>query len=134
MTIRTGEQLCAVSLREQFVWETCFGPYTDRSQILLRKLWLSICLTCWLQSTNHHSMTSEQPFKISVLDGALFKFCPKKDTRLPDEANGAEWDYGVPLEDIRRLITRWNGRGARLAPPRTGAERASCVHAHHRGL
>jgi hypothetical protein len=27
--------------------------------------------------------------------------------RLPDEIDGAGWDYGAPLADIRRLIARW---------------------------
>lgn len=53
-------------------------------------------------------MTAEQPFKISVSDDALALLNRKlKDTRLPDEVNAAEWDYGVPLADISRLASRW---------------------------
>ncbi|KAH8981705.1 Alpha/Beta hydrolase protein [Lactarius akahatsu] len=53
-------------------------------------------------------MTSEQPFKIAVSDDALALLKRKlDDTRLPDEVNAAEWAYGAPLTDIRRLVTRW---------------------------
>ena len=53
-------------------------------------------------------MTLEQPFKITVPDDEL-AFLNRKleDTRLPDEINGAKWDYGVPLADIKRLASRW---------------------------
>ena len=47
-------------------------------------------------------------FKITVSDDALALLNRKlKDTRLPDEVNAAEWAYGVPLEDISRLVSRW---------------------------
>ncbi len=53
-------------------------------------------------------MTSEQPFKIAVSDDALALLKRKlDDTRLPDEVNAAEWAYGAPLADIRRLASRW---------------------------
>ncbi|KAH8979689.1 alpha/beta-hydrolase [Lactarius akahatsu] len=53
-------------------------------------------------------MTSEQPFKIVVSDDALALLKRKlDDTRLPDEVNAAEWAYGTPLADIRRLANRW---------------------------
>ncbi|KAH9037768.1 Alpha/Beta hydrolase protein [Lactarius hengduanensis] len=53
-------------------------------------------------------MTSEQPFKIAVSDDALALLKRKlDDTRLPDEVNAAEWDYGAPLADIKRLTNRW---------------------------
>lgn len=54
-------------------------------------------------------MTSEQqPFKIAVTDDALALLNRKlEDTRLPDEVNGAEWAYGAPLADIRRLAGKW---------------------------
>ena len=48
-------------------------------------------------------MSVEQRFKISVTDDALALLKRKfDDTRLPDEVNGAGWDYGVPFADIRR--------------------------------
>ena len=53
-------------------------------------------------------MSSEQPFKITVSDDALALLKRKlDDTRLPDEVKAAEWAYGVPLADIRRLLSRW---------------------------
>ncbi|KAH9066051.1 Alpha/Beta hydrolase protein [Lactarius deliciosus] len=53
-------------------------------------------------------MTSEQPFIIAVSDDALALLKRKlDDTRLPDEVNAAEWDYGAPLADIKRLTNRW---------------------------
>ncbi|KAI9436109.1 alpha/beta-hydrolase [Lactarius psammicola] len=53
-------------------------------------------------------MTSEQPFKIAVPDDDLALLKRKlDDTRLPDEVNAAEWAYGAPLADIRRLASRW---------------------------
>ncbi|KAH9169961.1 Alpha/Beta hydrolase protein [Lactarius sanguifluus] len=53
-------------------------------------------------------MTSEQPFKIAVPDDALALLNRKlDDTRLPDEVDAAEWAYGAPLADIKRLVSRW---------------------------
>ncbi|KAH9035738.1 alpha/beta-hydrolase [Lactarius pseudohatsudake] len=53
-------------------------------------------------------MTSEQPFKIAVPDDALALLKRKlDDTRLPDEVDAAEWAYGAPLADIKRLVSRW---------------------------
>ncbi|KAH9056307.1 Alpha/Beta hydrolase protein [Lactarius vividus] len=53
-------------------------------------------------------MSVEQSFKISVPDDALALLSRKlEDTRLPDEVNAAEWAYGAPLADIRRLVSRW---------------------------
>ncbi|KAH9018193.1 Alpha/Beta hydrolase protein [Lactarius deliciosus] len=53
-------------------------------------------------------MTSEQPFQIAVSDDALALLKRKlDDTRLPDEVNAAEWAYGTPLADIKRLVSRW---------------------------
>ncbi|KAI9436107.1 alpha/beta-hydrolase [Lactarius psammicola] len=53
-------------------------------------------------------MNDEEPFKITVPDDALALLNRKlDDTRLPDEVNAAEWAYGVPLADIRRLASRW---------------------------
>ena len=55
------------------------------------------------------TMSVETPFKISVPEDALALLKRKlDDTRLPDEVNAAEWAYGAPLADIRRLANRWN--------------------------
>ncbi|KAL0569709.1 hypothetical protein V5O48_012248, partial [Marasmius crinis-equi] len=51
-------------------------------------------------------MASE--FKISISDSDLSLLKQKLElTRLPDEIEGAGWDYGVPLADIKRLVARW---------------------------
>lgn len=51
---------------------------------------------------------SEQPFKVSVPDADLDVLRQKLDlVRLPDELDEAGWDYGAPLADIKRLLTRW---------------------------
>ncbi|KAJ7088393.1 Alpha/Beta hydrolase protein [Mycena belliarum] len=51
---------------------------------------------------------SESPFKISVPDATIVRLRQKLDlTNLPDELEGAEWDYGVPLADMKRLVARW---------------------------
>jgi hypothetical protein len=56
-------------------------------------------------------MASEKPFKITVSDDALTLLKRKlDDTCLPDEVKVAEWAYGVPLADIRRLVSRWKDR------------------------
>ncbi|KZT19988.1 alpha/beta-hydrolase [Neolentinus lepideus HHB14362 ss-1] len=53
-------------------------------------------------------MSTEQPFKISVPDEDLDLLRKKLDlVRLPDEVEDAGWDYGVPLADVKRLVTRW---------------------------
>ena len=39
--------------------------------------------------------------KISILQQKLAL------TNLPDEIEDAGWDYGAPLADIRRLVSRW---------------------------
>ncbi|KAH9035737.1 Alpha/Beta hydrolase protein [Lactarius pseudohatsudake] len=53
-------------------------------------------------------MTSEEPFQIAVSDDDLALLKRKlDDTRLPDEVNAAEWAYGAPLADIKRLANRW---------------------------
>ncbi|KAI0048903.1 alpha/beta-hydrolase [Auriscalpium vulgare] len=54
------------------------------------------------------SFSSEQPFKIAVLDDAIAQLKRKlSDVRFPDELDDAGWDYGAPLADIKRLTERW---------------------------
>ncbi|VDB86669.1 unnamed protein product [Peniophora sp. CBMAI 1063] len=51
---------------------------------------------------------AEQPFTISVPNDQLDLLKRKLDlTRLPDELEGAGWDYGAPRADIERLLRRW---------------------------
>ncbi len=54
-------------------------------------------------------MTVEQPFKISVPDDDVLALLKRKldDILLPDEVSTAEWAYGAPLADIRRVASRW---------------------------
>ncbi|KAK6992540.1 Alpha/Beta hydrolase protein [Favolaschia claudopus] len=51
---------------------------------------------------------TETPFKISIPDAALELLQKKLElTTLPDELDGAGWDYGAPLADVKRLVSRW---------------------------
>ncbi|KAI0364087.1 alpha/beta-hydrolase [Pilatotrama ljubarskyi] len=50
----------------------------------------------------------EQPFTLAVPDADLTLLRNKLDlVRFPDELDGAAWDYGAPLSDIKRLVARW---------------------------
>jgi len=51
---------------------------------------------------------TETPFTISVSDRQLELLHSKLElTTLPDELEEADWKYGVPLADIKRLVERW---------------------------
>jgi len=51
---------------------------------------------------------AEAPFKIAIPDASLDILQQKLAlASFPDELEDAGWDYGVPLTDIRRLVTRW---------------------------
>ena len=52
--------------------------------------------------------TAETPFKLTVSD-ADFDLLQKKLElfRFPDELDGAGWDYGAPLADVKRLTAYW---------------------------
>jgi Epoxide hydrolase N terminus len=53
---------------------------------------------------------SEVSFTIAVADECLSILQQKLAlTTFPDELEDAGWDYGVPLADIRRLVSRWKG-------------------------
>ena len=79
------------------------------------------------------TITSEQPFKIALTEGTLALLKRKlDDTRLPDEVNAADWAYGVPVADIRRLASRWkDGYGWRTHErelnARSAAKRATLL-------
>ena len=83
---------------------------------------------CHLLSASHilnYSSTasaptmSEEPFTISISQSALDNLHQKLAVlNLPTAApeSDDEWDYGVPLSDIKRLVTRWrNGYDWRAA-------------------
>ena len=51
---------------------------------------------------------SEVSFRIDVPEEHLSILQQKLAlTNLPDELEDAGWDYGAPLADIRRLVSRW---------------------------
>ena len=51
---------------------------------------------------------SEVSFKIDVPEEHISILQQKLAlTNFPDEIEDAGWDYGVPLADIRRLVSRW---------------------------
>ncbi|CAL1713452.1 unnamed protein product [Somion occarium] len=51
---------------------------------------------------------TEVPFALAIPDADLDILHKKLEvTRLPDELEDARWDYGVPLDDIKRLVARW---------------------------
>ena len=51
---------------------------------------------------------SEKPFKLAVPDADIELLHDKLGlARFPDELDGAEWDYGVPLNDVKRLTEYW---------------------------
>jgi hypothetical protein len=55
-------------------------------------------------------MSTETPFKIAVPDEAIALLKTKlEQTKFPDELEGAGQDYGVPLNDMQRLVAYWKG-------------------------
>ncbi|KAH9891977.1 alpha/beta-hydrolase [Cubamyces lactineus] len=53
----------------------------------------------------------EQPFTLSVSDADLELLYKKLQlARFPDELEGAGWDYGAPLADIKRLVAHWKDK------------------------
>ncbi|THU92126.1 alpha/beta-hydrolase [Dendrothele bispora CBS 962.96] len=53
-------------------------------------------------------MSVEVPFKISVTDDQIDLLHKKLElVTFPDELQDAEWRYGAPLVDIKRLVARW---------------------------
>src|ERR1700761_250708 len=53
-------------------------------------------------------MSTETPFRISIPDSKISVLQQKLAlVEFPDELEGAKWDYGVPLADVKRLVARW---------------------------
>ncbi|KAJ7683466.1 Alpha/Beta hydrolase protein [Mycena rosella] len=51
---------------------------------------------------------AEVPFTIAVSSEQLDTLKQKLDaTRFPDELEDADWAYGAPLADLKRLVSRW---------------------------
>ncbi|KAH8077019.1 Alpha/Beta hydrolase protein, partial [Cristinia sonorae] len=63
---------------------------------------------------------SEKPFKLSIPDAEIDCLRKKLDlTRFPDHPDGMDWQYGVPVDVLRRLVARWqNGFDWRAAETR----------------
>lgn len=52
--------------------------------------------------------TTETPFKIAVPDVAIANLQQRLSlATFPDELEEADWEYGAPLADVRRLVARW---------------------------
>jgi len=48
------------------------------------------------------------PFTLAVPDSDIQRLHAKlESSTLPNEVDGAGWDYGAPLADIKRLVERW---------------------------
>ena len=61
-----------------------------------------------MSSTATTAIAPEVPFKISVADSQIDLLRKKLElATFPDELQDAEWRYGVPLTDIKRLVARW---------------------------
>ena len=53
-------------------------------------------------------MATPKPFKIDISEDQLNDLKQRLSlTRWPDELEDAEWQYGAPLADVRRLAERW---------------------------
>lgn len=53
-------------------------------------------------------MSIPQEFKISVPDDDIAFLKRRLElTRFPDELEGSDWKYGVPLADMQRLVAHW---------------------------
>ncbi|KAI4601004.1 hypothetical protein KJ359_013169 [Pestalotiopsis sp. 9143b] len=53
-------------------------------------------------------MTTITPYRIAVPDSELADLKDRLSrTRFPDELDGAAWDLGVPLADVKRLAAYW---------------------------
>ena len=51
---------------------------------------------------------TETPFKLAVPDADIELLHNKLQlARFPDELDDAGWDYGVPLDDVKRLTEYW---------------------------
>ncbi|KAI0629864.1 alpha/beta-hydrolase [Trametes polyzona] len=53
----------------------------------------------------------EKPFTVAVSDAELELLHKKLElVRFPDELDGAGWNYGSPLADIKRLVAHWKDK------------------------
>ena len=53
-------------------------------------------------------MASIEPYTVSISDSELERLAQKLSlTSFPDELDEADWAYGSPLADVKRLATYW---------------------------
>ncbi|KZS94108.1 alpha/beta-hydrolase [Sistotremastrum niveocremeum HHB9708] len=53
-------------------------------------------------------MENLKPYQVNVPESDIVALKAKLSaTRFPDELEGAKWDYGVPLADMKRLVHYW---------------------------
>lgn len=56
-------------------------------------------------------MATIEPYTISVVDSQIKRLKQKLElTTFPDELDGASWDYGAPLADVKRITTYWKDK------------------------
>jgi len=56
-------------------------------------------------------MALMRPYKIAIPNERMHTLRAKLDlAEFPDELEAAEWDYGVPLKDMKRLTETWKSR------------------------
>ena len=71
-------------------------------------------------------MSDEQPFSIAVPQSALDKLQEKLAIATfpsPAPESNDDWNYGVPLKDVQRLVSRWkNGYDWRAAEAALNAD------------
>ena len=55
--------------------------------------------------------STEESFKLAVPEADLDLLRQKlKLTRLPNELDGSGWNYGAPLDDVKRLVAHWQDK------------------------
>ena len=53
-------------------------------------------------------MSAIEQFKVSVPEAKLESLSQKlSSANFPDELEGADWEYGTPLADVKRLSAYW---------------------------
>ena len=56
-------------------------------------------------------MADVRQYTVRIADSEIERLRSKLSlASFPDELEGAEWDYGAPLSDVKRLTTYWKDR------------------------
>ena len=84
-------------------------PVNARSCSMRRRLKISLVIISQPDPTPIMSTSiSPSSFTLSIPDDAIAHLRTKLSTvRFPDELSDVNWEYGVPLCDIQRLVTYW---------------------------